>query len=295
LRGAARQANAGHEAGRPAAKVRPQEEFEMARLIGKVALVTGAASGIGRACAIALAREGARVVVADVDERGGAEVCRAIEAGKGEAAFLSLDVTSEDHWRRAIEEIRSRFGALHVLVNNAGICISAPLAELSYASWRRQIAVNLDGVFLGTKAALPLLAASGGGSIINLSSVAGLRGVPGLSGYCATKGGVRLFTKAVALECAHAKNHVRANSIHPGGIETPLWAKMANDGRTPGDGDPAIPERMQAAREAAERATPLAFAGAPEDIAAGVVYLASDEARYVTGTELVIDGGVMAG
>jgi NAD(P)-dependent dehydrogenase (short-subunit alcohol dehydrogenase family) len=267
----------------------------MARLAGKVALVTGAASGIGRACAIALAREGARVVVADVDERGGREVCRAIEAGKGQAGFIALDVTDESAWSRAIEEVRSRLGALHVLVNNAGICISAPLAELSYASWRRQLAVNLDGVFLGTKAALPLMTASGGGSIINISSVAGLRGVPGLSGYCATKGGVRLFTKAVALECAQAKNHVRVNSIHPGGIETPLWAKMANDGQAPAAGDPAIQDRMRAARAASEQATPLAFPGAPEDIAAGVVYLASDEARFVTGAELVIDGGVMAG
>jgi NAD(P)-dependent dehydrogenase (short-subunit alcohol dehydrogenase family) len=267
----------------------------MAGLAGRVALVTGAASGIGRASAIALAREGARVVVADVDERGGTEVCRAIEADKGKADFVALDVTDESAWSRAIEQIRSRLGALHVLVNNAGICISAPLAELSLASWRRQLAVNLDGVFLGTKAALPLMAASGGGSIINVSSVAGLRGVPGLSGYCATKGGVRLFTKAVALECAHAKNRVRVNSIHPGGIETPLWAKMANDGQPPAAGDPAIPERMQAAREASLSATPLAFNGTPEDIAAGVVYLASDEARFITGSELVIDGGAMAG
>lgn len=267
----------------------------MTGLAGRVALVTGAASGIGRASAIALAREGARVVVADVDERGGTEVCRAIEADKGKADFIALDVTDESAWSRAIEQVRARCGALHVLVNNAGICISAPLAELSLASWRRQLAVNLDGVFLGTKAALPLLAASGGGSIINVSSVAGLRGVPGLSGYCATKGGVRLFTKAVALECAQAKNRVRVNSIHPGGIETPLWAKMANDGQPPAAGDPAIPERMQAAREASLSATPLAFNGTPDDIAAGVVYLASDEARFITGSELVIDGGAMAG
>jgi NAD(P)-dependent dehydrogenase (short-subunit alcohol dehydrogenase family) len=267
----------------------------MARLSGKVALITGAASGIGRACAESLAREGARVVVADLDERGGAETVRRVEAAKGHAQFLSLDVTDEGSWNKAIGEVRARHGALHVLVNNAGICITAPLAELSYASWRRQLAVNLDGVFLGTKIALPLLVASGGGSVINISSVAGLQGVAGLTGYCATKGGVRLFTKAVAIECAQAKNGVRVNSIHPGGIETPLWAKMAIDGETPAPDDPGIAERMEAARAASTRATPLGFSGMPEDIAAGVVYLASDEARFVTGTELVIDGGVMAG
>jgi NAD(P)-dependent dehydrogenase (short-subunit alcohol dehydrogenase family) len=182
-----------------------------------------------------------------------------------------------------------------VLVNNAGICIAAPLLELSYASWRRQLAVNLDGVFLGTKAALPLMTASGGGSIVNVSSVAGLQGVPGLSGYCATKGGVRLFTKAVALECAQARNGVRVNSVHPGGIETPLWAKMASGGVAPPLGDPSIPARVEGARAASIAATPLGVVGTPADIAAGVVYLASDDARFVTGTELVIDGGVSAG
>jgi NAD(P)-dependent dehydrogenase (short-subunit alcohol dehydrogenase family) len=271
------------------------EGTQMARLAGRVAWVTGAASGIGRACAIALAREGARVLVADVDERGGREVCRAIEGEEGQASFLALDVTDERAWEAALARVRSEHGALHVLVNNAGICISAPLLELSYASWRRQLAVNLDGVFLGTRAALPLIAASGGGSIVNISSVAGLQGVPGLSGYCASKGGVRLFTKAVALECAQARNGVRVNSIHPGGIETPLWAKMASDGAAPSAGDPRIPERMEAARSAALAATPLGIVGSPADIAAGVVYLASDEARFVTGSELVIDGGASAG
>ncbi len=267
----------------------------MDRLHGKIALVTGAGSGIGRSCAEALAAEGARVVVADVDARGGEETCAAIAAAHGAAWFLALDVTSEEAWSSAIARVRAEHGALHVLVNNAGICIAAPLLELSYASWRRQLAVNLDGVFLGTKAALPLIAASGGGSIVNLSSVAGLQGVPGLSGYCATKGGVRLFTKAIALECANARNGVRVNSIHPGGIETPLWAKMASDGEAPAPGDASIPGRMEGARAAALAATPLGFVGAPADIAAGVVYLASDEARFVTGIELTIDGGASAG
>ncbi len=267
----------------------------MQRMIGKVCLVTGAGSGIGRACALALAAEGARVVVADIDEHSGRAACAAIEARGGTARFAALDVASEEAWQRAIDDVRAALGALHVLVNNAGICIAAPLAELSYASWRQQLAVNLDGVFLGTKAALPLIIASGGGSIVNVSSVAGLKGVAGLSGYCATKGGVGLFTKAVALECAQAKNGVRVNSIHPGGIETPLWTKMGNQGVAPDPDDGLNPERMAAARSASIAATPLGHAGTPDDIAAGVVYLASDDARFVTGTELVIDGGVMAG
>jgi NAD(P)-dependent dehydrogenase (short-subunit alcohol dehydrogenase family) len=266
----------------------------MSRLAGKIALVTGAASGIGRACAESLAAEGARVFVADVDESGAREACAAIAATGGSAQPLALDVTDEAAWAAALARVRAEAGALHVLVNNAGICIAAPLLELSYASWRRQLAVNLDGVFLGTKAALPLMATSGGSSIVNVSSVAGLQGVPGLSGYCATKGGVRLFTKAVALECAQARNGVRVNSVHPGGIETPLWAKMASDGLAPPPGDPSIPGRMDGARAASLATTPLGIVGTPADIAAGVVYLASDDARFVTGTELVIDGGVFA-
>jgi NAD(P)-dependent dehydrogenase (short-subunit alcohol dehydrogenase family) len=267
----------------------------MDRLKGKVALVTGAASGIGRGCAEALAAEGARVVLADLDERAGRDAAASISSAGRDARFLALDVTDESAWARAVARVREELGALHVLVNNAGICIAAPLLELSYASWRRQLAVNLDSVFLGTKAALPLLVASGGASIVNISSVAGLQGVPGLSGYCATKGGVRLFTKAVALECAQARNGVRVNSIHPGGIETPLWAKMASDGLAPAPNDPSIPSRIEGARSASLAATPLGVVGSPADIAAGVVYLASDDARFVTGIELVIDGGAAAG
>ena len=267
----------------------------MGRLEKRVALVTGGASGIGRACAEALAAEGALVWIADVDAAAGRAACEAIAARGGAVRFVALDVTDESAWASAIARIQREDRALHVLVNNAGICIASPLLELSYASWRRQLAVNLDGVFLGTKAALPLLAASGGGSIVNISSVAGLQGAIGLSGYCATKGGVRLFTKAVALECARARNGVRVNSVHPGGIETPLWAKMASDGDALPAGDPEVASRMDATREASRAATPLGVVGSPADIAAGVVYLASDDARFVTGAELVIDGGVHAG
>ena len=185
--------------------------------------------------------------------------------------------------------------AVAMLVNNAGVCIAMPLLDMPLQTWRRQMAVNLDGVFLGTKAALPLIAAAGGGSIVNVSSVAGLKGIAGLSGYCATKGGVRLFTKAVALECAQAKNGVRVNSIHPGAIETPIWIKMGNSGDLPPADDRRNVDLMAQARAASVAATPLGFPGAPSDIAAAVVYLACEESRFVTGAEFVIDGGVMAG
>lgn len=252
----------------------------------KRALVTGAAGGIGRACALALARAGMAVVVTDIDGDGGNETCALIGDG---ARFAPHDVASEDSWARVFDTLDT----LHVLVNNAGICVASPLSDMTTGSWRRQLAVNLDGVFFGARLAVPLIARSGGGAIVNVSSVAGLKGIAGLSGYCASKGAVRLFTKAVALECAAAKNGVRVNSIHPGAIETPIWMKMGHDGLMPPPD--ARDAAMQAARAASEAATPLGFAGTPEDVAAGVVYLASDAARFVTGMELVIDGGVMAG
>lgn len=264
----------------------------MGRMDGKVALVTGAGGGIGRACARTLAREGARVFAADVDLDGLAETCTEPEAGPMEA--VRLDVTSETGWADVVAEIGRRAGALHALVNNAGLCISAPILETTNDIWRRQMAVNLDGVFYGTRAAMPLLAQAGGAAIVNLSSVAGLDGVPGLSAYCATKGGVRLFTKAVALECAAARNGVRVNSVHPGAIETAIWVKMQNGGQLD-PGSNSAEETMDATRQAAARVTPLGFAGAPQDIAEGVLYLCADEARFVTGAELVIDGGVHAG
>lgn len=262
-------------------------------LAGKVALVTGAASGIGRECAFALAGEGVALIVADIDESGGDEVCREIAARGGLARFQRLDVASEDGWREAMEVAGRREGALHILVNNAAVCVATPVLKMTYASWRRQMEINLDSVFLGTKAAMPLMATSGGGSVVNISSVAGLKGVAGLAGYCATKGGVRLFTKAAALECAHARNNIRINSIHPGGVETPIWVKMANDGVMPDIGANALAAQMEETRVQAARATPIGVSGQPSDIAAGVVYLCSDGARFVTGSELVIDGGAL--
>ena len=256
----------------------------MGQLSGKVALVTGAAAGIGRACAERLAREGATVLVTDVEEQGGAAAAAAIADAGGQAEFRRLDVVSEESWIAAIGELNARHGRLDVLVNNAGIAIRVPVVEMDLADFRRELAINVEGVFLGCKHAIPVMAASGGGSIVNMSSTAGLRGSPGMAGYSASKGAVRLFTKAVAMECAAARNGVRVNSVHPGVIETAIWASM-DAGRT---GVTAMPDLDALS----DRLVPLGFKGLPADIASGVLWLATDESRYVTGAELVIDGGL---
>ena len=253
------------------------------RVKGKVALVTGGASGIGRAASLLLAKEGATVIVTDVQDDQGKDCAAAIKRAGGDGIFLHHDVASEDAWISVITEIRSRFGKLNVLVNNAGIAIAGSVLTMTLADWRRQQSINLDGVFLGVKHSLPLMRESGGGSIINISSLAGLKGSPSLAGYCATKGGVRLFTKAVAMECGAARDNVRVNSVHPGIIETPIWL-----GIVPGASGANAPNLDAIS----ETVVPIGSKGLPEDIAAGVLYLASDDSRYVTGTELVIDGGM---
>jgi len=194
---------------------------------GKVALVTGGASGIGAACAELLAREGASVAVTDVDELRGPEVVAGIKKAGHQAVFLHQDVTSEPRWAEVVAEVEKRFGRLDILVSNAGIGISVPsITEMSLEDWRRQTAINLDGVFLSVKHCLPAMRRSGGGgSIIMMSSLAGLRGSANLAGYCATKGGVRLFAKAIAMECATFGDGIRVNSVHPGIIDTPIWGR----------------------------------------------------------------------
>ena len=256
------------------------------RVAGKVALVTGGASGIGQGCAELLAKEGATVVVTDLQEDKGQAIAAAIGG-----LYLHHDVTDEDAWIDVIAQIDKRLGRLDILVNNAGIAIGGPVTEYSLADWRKQQAVNVDGVFLGVKHSLPLMRRSGGGSIINMSSVAGIKGSGNMSGYCATKGAVRLFTKSIAMECATAKDGVRVNSVHPGIIETPIWHGITQTiGGGGGNDGPARPTSVD---DIAALAAPLGFKGFPADIAAGVLYLASDESRYVTGTELVIDGGLI--
>ena len=252
------------------------------RVEGKVALVTGGASGIGLGCAERLAAEGARVVITDLQDPKGEEACAGIAKSGGQARYLHHDVTEEAAWQAVVADIAGNEGRLDILVNNAGIGLGGSVLEMSLADWRKQTAVNLDGVFLGVKHSIPLMRKGGGGSIINMSSVAGLKGAATLAGYCATKGGVRLFTKAVAMECANARDGIRVNSVHPGIIETPIWLSVAPTGtNTPPDLDAM-----------SQMAVPLGVKGYPEDIANGVLWLASEESRYVTGAELVIDGGL---
>jgi NAD(P)-dependent dehydrogenase (short-subunit alcohol dehydrogenase family) len=255
------------------------------RLAGKVALITGAASGIGRACAEALAREGATVVLTDIQVAHGEEAASGITKKGGRASFLKQDVTSEPEWARIVERIQADYGRLDVLVNNAGIAIGGQASEMTYDDWKRQQLVNSDSVFLGTRASLPLIRKNGGGSIINMSSVAGLQGAADLSAYCASKGAVRLFTKAVAVECAALKDGVRVNSVHPGIIDTPIWSAFAEPG------DNQAPDLGAMAADS----VPMGVVGVPADIANAVVFLASDESRYMTGAEIVVDGGMTAG
>jgi NAD(P)-dependent dehydrogenase (short-subunit alcohol dehydrogenase family) len=259
----------------------------MASLEGKVAVVTGGASGIGAACAEALAGAGAGVVVTDVQDLKGEELVASIAKAGGTAHYLRHDVTSEQAWIEVMAAVRAQFGRLDVLVNNAGIGLgAASITDMSLADFRRQQAVNVEGVFLGVKHGLKLMREAGnGGSIVNMSSVAGLKGAPTLAGYCATKGAVRLFTKAVALECGAAKDGVRVNSVHPGIIETPIWLGIVN---LDGSGANAPPDLDALSM----MAVPLGVKGLPGDIAKGVLWLAGDESRYVTGAELVIDGGL---
>jgi NAD(P)-dependent dehydrogenase (short-subunit alcohol dehydrogenase family) len=257
---------------------------------GKAALVTGGSSGIGAAVAELLAREGASVAVTDIDDLKGPELVAAIKKAGHEAMFLHHDVTSESRWVEVVAEVEKRFGRLDILVSNAGIGIAVPsITDMTLEDWRRQTAINLDGVFLSVKHCLPVMRKTGGGSIIMMSSLAGLRGAPGLSGYCATKGGVRLFAKAIAMECALAGDGIRVNSVHPGIIDTPIWTKIPAEASGTGRNAPIDPE------ERARLATPLGRAGHASEIAQGVLYLASDASSYVTGTELVIDGGMFAG
>lgn len=256
----------------------------MGQVDGKVALVTGGASGIGEACALTLAREGARVVITDIDDARGKALTAKIGGG---AIYLNQDVVSEPRWIEVVAEIEKQCGKLDVLVSNAGIGIATPILDMTLEDWQRQQAINLDGVFLSIKHCVPAMRRVGGGSVILMSSLAGLRGAPGLAAYSATKGGVRLLAKSVALELAGEK--IRVNSMHPGIIATPIWGKIPTGARGMGHNAPVDPH------ERAKLAVPLGFAGEAQDIANGVLWLASDASRYVTGMEMVIDGGMWAG
>ena len=244
------------------------------RLEGKVALITGAARGMGAAEAILFAKEGAKVLLGDIQEEDGKQVEAAIRQAGGEALFLTMDVSRMSDWQRAVDAAVSNFGKLNVLVNNAGTIERDTLEDTSEETWDRIMSVNAKGVFLGTKAVIPEMRKAGGGSIINISSISGMVSV-GYPAYNASKGAVRVFTKSAAVE--YARENIRVNSIHPGAI----WTSMSlyNSNRT---------------REERALTIPMGRVGDPEEVAYGALFLASDESSYMTGSEMVIDGGVIA-
>ena len=253
------------------------------RMAGKVALVTGAAQGIGRAVSLLLAREGACVAVTDLNAEGGEAVAQAIRDEGGRAHFWRLDVTREADVAAVLGQVAQHFGRLDVLVNNAGIVgPNQATHEVSESDWDAVMAVNVKGPMFCTKHAVPLMRAAGGGSIINLSSVFGLVGSSSVAAYHASKGALRLLTKSDAL--AYAEDGIRVNSVHPGFIWTPMLEQ----------GMDATPVGREVAHSALVKLTPLGRLGDPEDVAYAVLFLACDEARFITGSELVVDGGYTA-
>jgi meso-butanediol dehydrogenase/(S,S)-butanediol dehydrogenase/diacetyl reductase len=248
----------------------------MQRLVDRIALITGAASGIGYATAERCIAEGATVVLTDISNESLASSYAALCGAGSPHRAVRLDVTAEEHWIRAIKEVDAAYGRLDVLVNNAGCGMPRYIEECTLQEWRTCMAGNLDSVFLGTKYSLPLLARSGHGSIVNVASIMGLVGGVRVGPYTAAKAGVRGFTKATAIECAAARNGVRANSVHPGQIRTPLFMRGNDEARV---------------REVASQ-IPMGRVGDPREIADVIVFLASDESSFMTGTELVVDGGL---
>ena len=248
----------------------------MGRVDGKVALISGAASGLGAADAAVLAREGATVVLTDIDEATGEATAESIRSAGGNATFLTQDVADEEQWKQVIAAIRKEHGRLDVLVNNAGIVIMGTPEDCALDAFRKQNAVMSEGVFLGCKHALPLMNESGGGSIINMSSIASHLGYPIYFAYGAAKGAVRSMSKALAVHCQMNGYNIRVNSLHPGAIDTAMVAQSA----------------QELGVENIEDLSPVVGVGQPEDVANVVLFLSSDESRFVNGSEIIIDNAL---
>lgn len=254
----------------------------MGRVEGKVAIVTGGALGIGKATCLLLAEEGAKVAVTDILDKQAQELAKKIKSIGGVAEFWRLDVSNEKEVEKTFADIHKKFGRIDVLVNNAGIAgVSKPTHEISEEEWDKVMAVNVKGVFFCTKHVVPYMKKTGGGSIINLSSIYGIVSAPDVPPYHASKGAVRIMTKTDAF--LYAKDKIRVNSVHPGFIWTPMVEDYL---KSQGD--------VEEGRKYLDTLHPIGHVGEPEDIAYGIVYLASDESKFVTGSELVIDGGYTA-
>ena len=251
----------------------------MGRVQDKVAIVTGGASGVGRADAILLAREGARVILTDVNEKDGAAVEKEITGKGGTAVFLKHDISSEEDWQRVIGAAKEKFGGLDVLVNNAAILIQGTIEEATLEDWRKVQRINSDGYFLGCKYAYAAMRERGGGSIVNMSSISGIGGVSSFCAYSASKGAVAALTRSIAAHARFNLHKIRCNSIHPDGIKTPMVFKMPRD-----------PSKVSQVREKDPKQVMARFCE-PEDIANAVLFLASDESRHITGAELRVDNG----
>ncbi len=257
----------------------------MGRVANKVALISGAAQGLGAATAALLAREGARVVITDINADGAEQLAAEINAASGGASVamaMTQDVTDEQRWQEVLTAIRGTFGGLHVLVNNAGIGFTGTVEQTSYTDWQRLHRIDLDSVFLGCKYSIPLIRESGGGSIVNISSISGIIAGHNFAAYNSAKAAVRHLSKSVALGCARDGSNIRCNSVHPVFIDTPILDDIVGA------------HEREAALAKLGRQVPLGRVGDPDDVAYAVLYLASDESKFVTGAEIKVDGGISA-
>lgn len=267
----------------------------MSGIRGKAAFVTGAGSGIGRATSLALAARDAFVWVTDFDKAGADRTLELIEHTGGKGASLRLDVRLESEWLAAFDIVDAHEAPLGVLVNCAGKNIITDTFTMPLEDFRFLLSVNVESAFLGMKLGIPRIAKSGGGAVINISSIMGLKGQPRMAGYCGAKGAVRMMTKAIALECAELRNNVRVNSLHPGIVDTPAWHKHSADeaGLLGGRAEGTAPAKLDA-HAVAKTMVPIGVPASAEEIAETVCFLASDAARHITGAEIVIDGGMTA-